>query len=283
MGGNKLIVSATGFPGTNKTLRFIQDAYREPLAALAKLAGDKTIITGVVVDNSNPLNIIVSDGFISYNGEIIPFVGGNYIATVTIIETFENVNYNTDADNNQQLDNLPAYRTIYATCGTGGIDIFNFSELVSLKTIKELSQFVLPSDLVLDANYVHTDVNFTFALLQKLNFLQQTDWNVSNPLSGAYLKNKPTNLLSVLYKGVAILGDFPNAITATVNISFPSVGTSNYMVLGTMHSFRPFNNAQEDLIVWFTAAHNPTNFRLGGYEPFGGTQNLRFEYLIIAL
>ena len=43
--GNKLIVSATGFPGTNKTLRFIQDAFREPLGALAQMAGEKTIIT----------------------------------------------------------------------------------------------------------------------------------------------------------------------------------------------------------------------------------------------
>ena len=43
--GNKLIVSATGFPGTNKTLRFIQDAFKEPLGALAQLAGEKTIIT----------------------------------------------------------------------------------------------------------------------------------------------------------------------------------------------------------------------------------------------
>ena len=95
--GNKLIVSATGFPGTNKTLRFIQDAFKEPLGALAQLAGNKTIITGVVVDNTNPANVVVSNGFISYNGEIIPFVGGSYANTVTIIEAFENVNYNTDA------------------------------------------------------------------------------------------------------------------------------------------------------------------------------------------
>ena len=51
--GNKLIVSATGFPGTNKTLRFIQDAFREPLGALAQMAGEKTIITGVSEQSSS--------------------------------------------------------------------------------------------------------------------------------------------------------------------------------------------------------------------------------------
>ena len=283
--GNKLIVSATGFPGTNKTLRFIQDAFREPLGALAQLAGDKTIITGVVNTAG-----VVSNGFITYNGEIIPFQGGNYAATVTIIEAFENVNYNTDANDDTVLDSLPAYRTIYAMCGTGGIDIFNFSELAPLKTIKELSQFSLPAGIVIDPNYVHTDVNFTLALLTKLNGIEtgaevnvQADWNVVNSSSDAFIKNKPTNLLSILHKGVAYLGDFPNAQTATVNIYFPNVGTTNYMVLGTMHSFLPLGAAAQDLIVWFTAGHNLTTFRLGGYEPFGGNQNLRFEYLIIAL
>jgi len=180
--GNKLIVSATGFPGTNKTLRFIQDAFREPLGALAQLAGDKTIVTGVVVDTTDPANTIVSNGFITYAGEIIPFVGGSFANTVTIIEAFENANYNTDADNNQQLDSLPAYRTIYAKCGTGGIDIFNFSELAPLKTIKELSNLELPSNVL---TYLH-----------KGSFVVETGYG-----------------------------------TQIQTISFPDVGTNNYMII----------------------------------------------------
>ena len=126
--GNKLIVSATGFPGTNKTLRFIQDAFSEPLGALAKMAGEKTIITGVVNTAG-----VVSDGFIVYKSEIIPFKGGAFANTVAIFESFENVDYNTDINNDTVLDSLPAYRTIYAKCGTGGIDIFNFSEFLKTK------------------------------------------------------------------------------------------------------------------------------------------------------
>ena len=131
--GNKLIVSSTGFPGTNKTLRFLQEAFSDPLSALAKMSGDKTIITGVVRSANT-----VSDGYIVYNNEIIPFKGGTYVNTVTIIEAFENVDYNTDINNDTVLDSLPAYRTIYAKCGTGGVDIFNFSELFRLRTLKDL-------------------------------------------------------------------------------------------------------------------------------------------------
>jgi hypothetical protein len=282
--GNKLIVSATGFPGTNKTLRFIQDAFKEPLGALAQLAGNKTIITGVV----NTAGVI-SNGFISYNGEIIPFQGGNYAATVTIIEAFENVNYNTDANDDTVLDSLPAYRTIYAMCGTGGIDIFNFSELAPLKTIKELSQFGLPAGIVIDPNYVHTDVNFTLGLLNKLNGIEagaevnvQSDWAVFNAASDAFIKNKP-NVPIVLYKGMSYLGDFPNAQTQTVYINFPNIGTSNYMVVGSMRSFRPFNDAAQDLITWSTAGYESTRFRLLALEHFGGGQQVRFEYMLIQL
>lgn len=192
--GNKLIVSATGFPGTNKTLRFIQDAFREPLGALAQLAGNKTIITGVVVTGSDPAAMVVSNGFISYNGEIIPFVGGNYADTVTIIEQFENVNYNTDANDDSVLDSLPAYRTIYAMCGTGGIDLFYFGELQRLKTIQELSNFELPVGVVIDPNYLA----FTVSMLNHLNSIEvgaevnvQADWNITAPSSDAFIKNKP--------------------------------------------------------------------------------------------
>lgn len=184
--GNKLIVSASGFPGTNKTLRFIQDAFREPLGALAQLAGDKTIISGVVVDIPNNW---VSNGFITYNGEIIPFQGGNYAATVTIIEAFENVNYNTDANDDTVLDSLPAYRTIYAMCGTGGIDIFNFSDLTALKTVKELSTFTLPANIVVDpANLILIPAEKT--VLERLIELEKKN-AIFQLGGGMVLWNKP--------------------------------------------------------------------------------------------
>lgn len=138
--GNKLIVSANGFPGTNKTWRFVQDGYRDPLSAIAKVFGEKTIISGVEIDNTNPSYTVVSDGFIVYNNEIIPFVGGNMTTAgmVTIIENIEKVDYNTDADDDAVLDNLPAYRTIKAVFGSGGLETFPFTDLFRIQPYKEL-------------------------------------------------------------------------------------------------------------------------------------------------
>lgn len=54
------------------------------------------------------------------------------------------------------------------------------------------------SDFVSDANYVHTDNNFTTALKDKLNGIAtgaevnvQSDWNVTDTTSDAFIKNKP--------------------------------------------------------------------------------------------
>lgn len=54
------------------------------------------------------------------------------------------------------------------------------------------------SDFVSDANYVHTDNNFTASLKDKLNGIAtgaeanvQSDWNVTDTSSDAFIKNKP--------------------------------------------------------------------------------------------
>lgn len=55
------------------------------------------------------------------------------------------------------------------------------------------------SDFVSDANYVHTDNNFTTSLKDKLNGIAtgaevnvQSDWNVTDTASDAFIKNKPS-------------------------------------------------------------------------------------------
>lgn len=291
--GNKLIVSATGFPGTNKTLRFIQDAFREPLGALAQLAGDKTIITGVLVDDTNPANVVVSSGYISYNGEIIPFVGGSYANTVTIIEAFENVNYNTDANDDTVLDSLPAYRTIYAMCGTGGIDIFNFSELTLLKTIKELSSFELPAGLVIDPNYLA----FTVSMLNHLNSIEfgaevnvQPDWNEVNPLSPGFIANKPL-FPKLLRKGTSYIYDIVG-YDMLVTVTFPSVGTTQYIVVSSVVSLQSAGNDgsgfqqgwdRDNDFSYVVVNKTQTSFQVGFKEYSPNNQYLKLEYLLIEM
>jgi hypothetical protein len=52
-------------------LKWLQDNVLNNLMAIAAMAGDKVILTGV--DDVGPST---TNGWISYNGELLPFVGG---------------------------------------------------------------------------------------------------------------------------------------------------------------------------------------------------------------
>jgi hypothetical protein len=230
--GNKLIVSGSGFPATNKTWRFISDAYSEPLSALATLAGEKTIISGVVTNVNN----FVSNGYIVYQGEIIPFVGGNSNNNVSIIEEIENVNYNTDSNNNSVLDSQPAYRTKYATLGQIGSIVFAFSSLKRLKKLVDLTDFELPVNLVLDNHYPPYNVNnmsFEMRLLQVERKLE-----VFQPNGGMILWNKPANAIPAGWQEVV---DWRGRIPAGMDISH-DVDPDTGVAYSLNSEFAPLNN-----------------------------------------
>lgn len=134
MGTNRrLIISSTGYPGTNDTLRFIQEAINEPITALAQLCGDKVILTGVVVTGED-----VSNGYVVINGEILPFEGGQLQTQCSILEDVETAIYDADNDNDGQQDVLPIFKTRKVVFGTAGLTPFNFSELTRLTAMNRL-------------------------------------------------------------------------------------------------------------------------------------------------
>lgn len=129
-----------GFPFTQDTLKFMQDSYRGAFGGLAGMIGDKTIVTGVEVSGSN-----VTNGWIIYQGELIPFVGGVLGADVIISET------SVDADF-EDGSTFPTYFTKVAISGAGGA--FPFSDLIRLSALQNIW---LPGDIkekYCDAAYI---------------------------------------------------------------------------------------------------------------------------------
>lgn len=76
----------------------------------------------------------------------------------------------------------------------------DYTDLTGAPSIPtKTSDLTNDSDFVSDANYVHTDNNFTTALKNKLNGIAagaevnvQSDWNVTDSTSDAFIKNKPS-------------------------------------------------------------------------------------------
>lgn len=147
MGSNRnLKISATGFPMTNETLRFMQDAWRLPLESFSNLAGNKVILSGL-----NVVEGIASAGYVAYNGIVYPFLEGEVGENVTLKKNTVNVEYDVDLDNDDNLDSLPAYETYHLEFGNDGIESFPFADLFRLKSIKELSElenYQLPENVI---------------------------------------------------------------------------------------------------------------------------------------
>jgi hypothetical protein len=283
---NKLQISGNGFPGTNKTWRFLQAALGDAISGIAGVLGDKVILSGVVVTGDQ-----VSSGVIIYNGELYPFEAGEVGADVSIVETVENADYKIDTNNDNLFDNLPAYITKVAKCGTGGIVTFPFAELVRLTRLQD----------VFDGNYNH---------LQNLPDLFSGDYNdldnlpslpqqateqeagimplasLDDILHGtnhtkAVTPHRMQQYFGKIGKGSYYFGDVVVDTFRDVYFSY-ALPTDNYMVLG---SFKGGNGdlTLDNDVMWVTHNHTTSSFTLSVREVSNDNQSLVFHYLIIAL
>jgi microcystin-dependent protein len=121
-----------GFPATQYMTDYMQTSYRSAFIALAGLIGDKVIVTGAVI-----MGGVVTNGWLSINGELVPFIGGPYVAgdSIVIIETTESRLFQDNATHG-------VYFKREARIGSPGL--FLFSDLKNIGTLKD----ILPTGLI---------------------------------------------------------------------------------------------------------------------------------------
>lgn len=127
---NRIELATGGFPVTTETFEFLQQSFTESITALTALGGESFILKGIQRVGSN-----ITDGAIVYKGEYLPFIGGEFNNTVSIIEEARAVQYNTDDDNDGNLDFKNSYFTRYAQCGNHSDETFSFEELKTLQPL----------------------------------------------------------------------------------------------------------------------------------------------------
>ena len=131
---NKLKIADTGYPGTTESWKFLNEMIKDLASIIGRMIhrDDAVIITGVNVSGGD-----VSDGYISYGGEVYRFIGGKKTDTVILIEDIDSAEYNTDPANSGQLELLPTYYRRYAKCANPGegfeeIDFDDFTRMDEL-------------------------------------------------------------------------------------------------------------------------------------------------------
>jgi len=243
------------------TLDFLQTSYREAISAVAKAFGSRVIVTGVTDQGAT-----YSDGWIIIDGELMPFAGG--LKTDRIIT--EDI---TDTEMFGDGSTQTVYYTRRAKLGvTGG---FPFSDFIRVDTMAAISQGL--KSLITAHNNLQTAFNS-----HTHSWYQITDKPGTFPPSGHRhnwndIDGKPT-LISPLAKGSVSFGDV--ADDRAITITFPNVGTTNYIVVGNLVSQSGNWNNDND-VLWIVAYKTTTSFALSLREVSKDIQNLRFEYVLI--
>ncbi|MDD2675380.1 MAG: hypothetical protein PHF81_10915 [Flavobacterium sp.] len=258
-----------GFPFSTNILAKLQTAF-SIFNALGNIVGDLTIISGCEVAGDN-----VGNGVVYINGEVIEFRGGLAQTKVIIKEDVETLLF-------ENQNSYPVVKNRYATFGSGvnAINWVDFKRGFATKDIIEA--LALKGDkTVLDG--LSDFVALMYAKLLTIDMyaeknvqanLSQTDDSEDDFVKG----QKPT--ISYLAKGVAPIADFSTDGIAT--ITFPTVGTNNYMVVGCMVSTGSNYNVDND-VIWMIREKTNNSFKVTLREVNGGVQSLSFEYMLIPL
>ncbi|UWY28792.1 hypothetical protein N4T20_02455 [Flavobacterium sp. TR2] len=258
-----------GFPLKTERLQELQTAFMA-FNALGQLAGNLTIISGC-----ETVGTTVRNGFVFIDGELLEFreASGVFAGSQVII-----VDENIDrAFENGTIKTVHTLR--YATIGTAEISWpwSSFERPIPTKSIQAFQTLVIDRITAIEA---------------KLNTIEigaqknvQSDWNVTDVLSDAYIKNKIAFNSPFLRKDVFYVGNVGsngNVNDTKMTVTFPSVGTSNYMVLGSLRGRSAYWNDDND-VFWTYGGETSTSFEIYLREIVANNQNLNFYYVLIPL
>lgn len=262
-------IQAGGFPMDTNVLDQMQTAYKL-LNAFGALAGDRAIIQGCVQTGST-----VGNGVIYLNGELLEFRGAIAEANIIIIQEVESKEFENGTTNE-------VHYTRYATFGVGTVQY-------------PWASFTrgFPTTAIPNALLSKTDTYITDGILNRLATAEaklasiawgaevnvQADMSVTNVNSDAFVKNQtPIPASPFLYKGFYTIGD-PDG-DSTYTVTFPSVGTANYAVLGSLEGRN--GNKSIDIGTSYVIFSRTQNSFILGVDDMGGVQALDFNFVLVA-
>lgn len=255
-----------GYPFDQPTLNKMQLAYFEILKSFVGFmripeVGNHVLFGCEIVAGN------ITPGMMYIDGDLCSFaqVAGTNATKIKKLSSVVSLPFSNGTNN-------PVWKTTTAIVDGTGVALSDFTRLSNA--------------LVYDAQYVHTDKNFTQALLTKLNGIEalaqknvKSNWNSVNPLSDSFIENKPA-IFQVLRQGSVLLGDI---INQDYNVPFAAISTDNYMVIPSFEAITANAANQSATIVHVIHSLTTTGFKLRMAETGNHSQNLKFKYLICPL
>lgn len=117
---NSIKTSPRGFPFDELTLKELQEQTQPFLAALGSLVPDNSRVSGVehyIKTTGFSFVPYYTDGFIRWNGELLPFKGGTADSEFSILEEIQDRTFNVGTEADPLLEDHPAYVRRWAQIG----------------------------------------------------------------------------------------------------------------------------------------------------------------------
>jgi hypothetical protein len=260
-------IQTGGWPLNAERLQELQTSYAI-FNAFGSIAGNLTIISGCETVGGT-----VQNGRVYINGELYDFRQAVVSGGSRVIVIEEAVNRPFENGSIKQVHTIK-----YATFGTSDVSWAwaDFEKPIETKLIKSLLDGIAVTINAINTRLLTAEAKLaTIAFGAQVNV--QADWSITDSNSPAFIKNKGRfpNLLAMGKKNIGNLTS--NSYSVVVN--FDDVGTTDYMVVGSVVSnsvdFNQDNNVFDN-----TREHTRTSFRLCLREMQGIDQNISFNYMI---
>ena len=264
------ITNASQMPLKKGTLQFLQDSYTEITAATIKALIGANYSPTVVYVLSGGLNISIppvystSAGAVFFNGEVFDLLPSSFTSSSTAVFSIIQSQFTVDADpvtfTDTTVRSIHNIRKMQIAQGLSGSGLADYSQGFFLN-------FAIPPPLVLTAPIL---APYADNLVQIIGSFPNQIIYVPNTSQGAH---------PILGAGSLNVGDVP-AGGIGLSVTFAAISTANYYVVGTMISNGVPSN--DTCVVFTITARTTTSFTATFKETQANSQNVAFEYVLIA-
>jgi len=277
-------IAQGGYPLDDQSLNYIQTVVDDVLNASANILGSQIAINLV---NDGVGNI--SAGYIVYNGEVLNFSAGALATKVAIIEERTNRIYLDGQSKASWLDRYAKFGNINTP---NAVAEFNYADLKHIDSLEGLfDKLVLATNAEVADDNNDTKLFSIKTLLTRIASLTvralvraaTTAEITSGTKDDVFISPKQAKASGItpLLRGTVAIGNVA-ASDQLITVSFATLGTANYMVIGSLvGTSTNFDNDND--VIWSIREKTATSFKLALREVSAATQNLSFDYMLIAL
>lgn len=276
---NKLNIAATGYPGTTESWKFLHEMSADLAAIIGQMIhrSDPVIITGCNITDG-----YISDGYITYAGEVYRFINGTATDTVVLVEEVTNAEYYEDISDSGTLPNYPTYIRRYAKCGNPGEGFTN----VPLGDFARLSEVV---DIDERTKPATEDTSGIVEIATHEEVIDGTD--DTRVVTPQKLNNRLEVFKEVITLGsLSKSGDYSGSTSQSIILSGTVIlpdSYSDYIITGSPVCDITAGGAYIKNIIWYTRNREATQFDIycevehAGLNTEDYSINIRIDFMVI--